>query len=276
MACKQHRDFDHQASSFDRRAGLPPTACNAVALELLRIASLGPADMLLEIGAGTGQIGRALCAMPIRYLGIDLSPRMLSEFAQRCRGDGRVAPIAVADADRTWPVRDGSATAIFGSRSLHLLPVPHLVEETIRVAAPGRSYVILGRIERDPGGLRTRLRREMHAYLIRRGYAPREGLRHGRELLDAFIRLGALAIQPHVAAAWPVRRSAREVIDAWRAKAGLAGIDVSPAEKEALFSELAAWAERMIGSLDIVETNEEKYMLAGVQLPARSLAYAAP
>lgn len=276
MARKQHRDFDHQASSFDRRAGLSKTACNAVALELLRIASLGPADVLLEIGAGTGQIGRALCAMPVRYLGIDLSREMLSKFAQRCRHDGRVAPIAVADASRPWPQRDGSATAIFGSRSVHLLPLLHVVEEAIRVTAPARSYVILGWIERDPNGLRARLRREMHACLIGRGYAPHDALRRGRELLDAFICRGALAIHPHVAAAWPVRRSAREVIEAWQAKAGLAGIDVSPAEKESLLSELAVWAERMFGSLDIVETNEEKYMLAGVQLPARSLAKATP
>ena len=276
MARTQHRDFDRQASSFDRRAGLPQAACDAVALELLRIASLGPADVLLEIGAGTGQIGCALCAMPVRYLGIDLSPRMLSKFAQRCRRDGRVAPIAVADANRAWPLRDGSATAIFGSRTMHLLPSPHVVAEAIRVTAPARSYVILGWIERDPNGLRARLRREMHACLIRRGYAPHEARHRGRELLDTFIRRGALAIHPQVAAAWPARRSAREVIEAWRAKAGLAGFDVSPAEKEALLSELATWAEKMIGSLDIVETNEEKYMLAGVQLPARSLAKAAP
>jgi hypothetical protein len=214
--------------------------------------------------------------MPVRYLGIDLSRQMLSRFAQRCRRDGRVAPIAVADASHPWPSRDGSATAIFGSRALHLLPLPHVVEEAIRVTAPARSYVILGWVERDPNGLRATLRREMHACLIRRGYAPHDALHRGEKMLDAFIGRGARPIHPQVAAAWPVRRSAREVIDAWRAKAGLAGIDISPAEKEALLSELAAWAEEMTGSLDIVETSEEKYMLAGVQLPVRPLASASP
>jgi len=51
---------------------------------------------------------------------------------------------------------------------------------------------------------------------------------------------------------------------------------VPPAEKGAVLTELAAWAERMFGSLDAVETNEERYMLAGVELPARSLALASP
>jgi len=51
---------------------------------------------------------------------------------------------------------------------------------------------------------------------------------------------------------------------------------VPPAEKEAVLSELASWVEQTIGSLDTVETNEEKYMLAGVQLPASSRATASP
>ena len=97
MTHGHQRDFDRQADSFDRRAGLPSEAGDAVAREVLRIAALRPADALLEIGAGTGQIGYALCGTAIRYLGVDLSRRMLSEFAQRCRRDDRVPAMAVAD-----------------------------------------------------------------------------------------------------------------------------------------------------------------------------------
>src|SRR5262249_44260825 len=99
------RDYDPQANSFDRRAGLPPEACEAIALEVVRIASLGATDTLLEIGAGTGQIGQALCAKPLRYLGIDASPMMLAKFGERCRRHGVCAPVIVADARRGWPVR---------------------------------------------------------------------------------------------------------------------------------------------------------------------------
>ena len=265
----RHRDFDRQASSFDRRAGLPQTACNAVAMELLRIAQVGPADILLEIGAGTGQIGCALCALPLRYIGIDASPAMLQGFEQRCRQDGRTAPVAVADASRPWPSRDRSVRVVFGSRSLHLLPLRHVVDECIRVAAPRRSYVLVGRVERDPNGLRARLRREMRDRMTKFGHAGREGHQSERDLLDALIDRGASAIEARAAAAWPVRRNARELIAAWRAKSGLAGIDVPAAEKEAVLSELASWAEETIGSLDAFETNEERYMLAGVQLPTK-------
>src|SRR2546429_2176449 len=110
------RDFDRQASSFDRHAGLPMAAQHAVADALVRMAALGPADLVVEIGAGTGQIGRALCAMPVRYLGVDLSSPMLARFADWSRRHGCAAALAVADANRWWPLRDGSAKAIFGSR----------------------------------------------------------------------------------------------------------------------------------------------------------------
>jgi hypothetical protein len=201
---------------------------------------------------------------------------MLAEFNQRLRERDGAASIAVADASRTWPIRDAAVTVVFGSRSLHLLPLQHVVDEAIRVSAPRRSYLLIGRVERDPNGLRARLRREMRARLASHGHTPREGQQRERELLDAFVRRGAQTIEPRVAAIWPVRTSAGDVLASWRAKSGLAGMDVSPAEKEGVLSELASWAEQTIGSLDTVETNEEKYMLAGVQLPASSRATASP
>jgi ubiquinone/menaquinone biosynthesis C-methylase UbiE len=266
----RHRDYDRQASSFDRRAGLPRAACETIARALLRIAAIDPADVLLEIGAGTGQIGCALCVQPLRYLGIDASRAMLEQFDQRCREGGHAAPIAVADAGRPWPVRDRGVRAVFGSRSLHLLPLRHVVDETLRVAAPRRSYMLIGRVERDRNGLRARLRREMRNRLVNYGHAPREGHDRERELLDALIARGASPLQPHVAATWPVRRNARELIAAWQVKSGLAGIDVSAAEKETVLYDLASWAQETLGSLDAFETNEEKYMVAGVQLPGQS------
>ena len=266
----RHRDYDRQASSFDRRAGLPQAACQAIAQALLHITAIDPTDVLLEIGAGTGQIGGALCAQPLRYLGIDASHAMLEQFDQRCRESGHAAPVAVADASRPWPARDRSVRAVFGSRSLHLLPVSHVVDEALRVAAPSRSYVLIGRVERDRNGLRARLRREMRRRLLNYGLAPREGREREQELLDALIARGASPLQPHVAATWPVRRNAREVIAAWQVKSGLGGIDVSAAEKETVLAELASWVQETIGSLDAFETNEEKYMVAGVQLPVQS------
>lgn len=270
------RDFDGQASSYDRRAGLPPAACDTIAREVVRCGAIGPADVLLEVGVGTGQIGCALAAMPLRYFGFDSSPAMLGEVERRCGREGIAASVAVADASRRWPSRDRSITVIFGSRSLHLLPLQHVVDEAMRVAVPQGAFFLVGRVERDRNGLRARLRREMRERLRVRGHAPFEGRQRERALLDALVARGASAIPSRVAAAWRVRRSTNQVIAAWRTKPGLAGVAVTPEEKEAVLFELAAWAEQTMGSLDTVEASEEKYLLYGVQMPVQSVGPAVP
>src|SRR5262249_1659069 len=154
--------FDEQAVSFDRRAGLPDAVCAAIAREVLALARAGATDLVLEIGAGTGQIGYHLCTGPARYLGFDASAAMLQVFGRRCRDGGRAASLLHADGRRRWPVDDGAARAIFGSRALHLLPVEHLVDEALRTAAPRGAALIVGRVQRSPDSLRSVLRRQMH------------------------------------------------------------------------------------------------------------------
>jgi hypothetical protein len=269
MVGKNGRDFDRQADSYDRRAGLPAAARAGVAAELVGMARLGPADLVVEIGAGTGQVGRALCAVPVRYLGIDLSPLMLARFAEWGRRHGCATPLVLADASRQWPLPDGAAKLIFGSRSLHLLPLPHLVAEASRVA---RAYVVIGRVVRGADGLRATIRREMHTMLIQRGYVPNDADLHATRLIDSFAGLGARAMAPRVVAVWEVRRTVKEMIGGWREVDGLAGVNLSPEEKDAVLTDLAAFATRQFRSLDVAETSEERYMLAGVELDRRAVA----
>ncbi len=61
--------FDLQADRFDRRAGLPADAVGAVAEALLALASPAPGEIVLELGAGTGEIGAVLAARGRRYIG---------------------------------------------------------------------------------------------------------------------------------------------------------------------------------------------------------------
>ena len=85
--------FDGQAADFDLRAGLPPGIARQVAAavaELVPAASSAPANrgVVLDLGAGTGQIGEHLAGMcgargGGRYLGIDLSGPMLAVFRRK-------------------------------------------------------------------------------------------------------------------------------------------------------------------------------------------------
>src|SRR4051794_21449754 len=75
--------FDDQAPRYDERAGLPSDVGALVARSVVRHAGAGPGDLVVELGAGTGEIGVHLARLPIRYAGVDSSARMLREFREK-------------------------------------------------------------------------------------------------------------------------------------------------------------------------------------------------
>ncbi len=212
--------FDGQARGFDRRAGLPPAAAEAVAravVELAAAASPEAGGLLLDLGAGTGEIGVQLArfardAAPAgarqTYLGIDLSLAMLAAFRNKLRGGagtaGRAA-LAAADADRPWPLRAGRVRAIFLSRAAHLLDPERLLAEASRAAHPAGALLILGRVRREPESLRATLRREMRRLLAERGIAGRSGEESRRRLLALAAERGGRRCRrgPRRAGRWP-------------------------------------------------------------------------
>jgi ubiquinone/menaquinone biosynthesis C-methylase UbiE len=264
------RSFDEQAESFDQRAGLPDSVSDAIAREFVQLAQLGPGDVVLEVGAGTGQVGLALSQHPLSYLGFDASAAMLDVFRRRCREIGRPVTLIDADGHDRWPADDGSVKAVFGSRAVHLLRVEHVVEEVFRVASPIGATLVLGRLLREKKSLRARFRHEMRERLRQLGYASPEGQQKEREILDACLRRGGLPLERRVVAKWPVTYSAAQVLSSWRAKSGLAGYETPVEVKEVVLSELAVWAKDAFGSLEAMQSAEEKYVLDGVRLSSNS------
>jgi ubiquinone/menaquinone biosynthesis C-methylase UbiE len=264
------RSFDAQAGLFDQRAGLPEAACEAVARAVLSLVRPASSDLVVEVGAGTGQIGHHLCALPLRYVGFDSSEAMLDVFEQRCHVRGRSASLIHADGRERWPAGDGTVKAVFGSRALHLLPVEHVVGEALRVADRGGATLIVGRVQRAEGSLRSRLRRQMLGHVRQVGIPMIDGQRRERRILEALRGRGAVPFEPRLAASWPVQVSAAAVLDSWMENSGLGGVEVSAPVKDAILTQLAQWAEQTFGSLETVYAAEEHYVLAGVRLPAES------
>jgi ubiquinone/menaquinone biosynthesis C-methylase UbiE len=251
--------FDAQAAEFDRRAGLPEEDCRSIAAAVLSLAGVGDGELVVEIGAGTGIMGRWFLDHPVLYAGLDLSLGMLGVFRQRAPG----APLVQADGARRWPLPDGSVRAVFSSRAIHLLPLEHVVGELFRVGGPGAACV-LGWVEREPESVKARMSREMQRRLRERGFPARTA--GSRRVLQACRERGAMDLPKTVVVRWPARHTARQSLDDWRSKEGLGGIVLPPGVQEEVLNELEAWAVEAFGGLDAARETEDAYVLEGVRL----------
>jgi methyltransferase family protein len=242
--------------------GLPEADCQAIAGAVLALAGARPGDRLVEIGAGTGMIGRWFLEHAVRYVGVDLSRGMLEVF--RRRPGAEKAGLVQADGARTWPLPDGAARAVFSSRAIHLLPLELVVDELFRVGARDGAACVLGWVERRPESVKARMSKEMQRRVKERGFPVRSA--GSRRVLAACRQRGAVELPKTVVVSWPVRHVPRESIVNWRAKEGLGGVVLPPGVQDEVLRELESWAEEVFGDLDAPSESEESYVLEGVQL----------
>lgn len=257
--------FDGQAGFFEKRAGLPEDYCRDIANAVVEIGEIEPADLLVEVGAGTGQLGRWFGA-PLRYVGVDLSAGMLNEFSRYRDSDPANQLLIQADANVSWPLADGVAHVIFSSRTMHLLDQEHVACEVLRVASSAGATLILGRVEREPNSVRARMSKEMNERLRAHGFAGRRGERQNRKLFELCSRSGVVALEPLPVASWSTVASPRQSLDSWRSKKGLGGLPVPDAIRAEVFRELEGWAEGVFGGLDREFESEETYVLKSLRI----------
>lgn len=252
--------FDHQAARFDERAGLPDIFALNIAQTVMEIGGARAGDLLVELGPGTGQIGRWFRA-PVRYAGVDLSLGMLREFRARTAGEFEKGTLIHADAQSRWPLADDSARIVFSSRAIHLLEEEHVATEVFRVACRGGATLIIGRTVREHQSTRARMAREMNERMRLRGLKGRGGERGQRKLFEACSRRGAKILEPVEVARWTVKASPRMSLDSWQSLVSLGGINVPHEVREEILSELEGWAEQEFGALDKESESEEAYVL---------------
>lgn len=265
-------EFDSQAHDYDARTRVGDEAARMIAR---CVASLGrealglsSAPSILEIGAGTGEIGLWL-AVEGRYVGIDASKNMLAGFEARLGSVERAphAELHVADANERWPVREAAVDVVFFSRVLHLLDRRHVEAELARVAGPAGLVVLAGRTQRDRASKGAELRRMLWTALEDRGYSPRRGERRAEHFFEALALRGATRLPGRDAATIEVVRSPRARLEGWRNKGGLGGLDLPVDERARVLDEVEGWAARAWSDLDEPEHSLEVYRVEGAHLP---------
>jgi ubiquinone/menaquinone biosynthesis C-methylase UbiE len=264
VLARSANSFDEQATRYDARVGLPESAAAAVAAGIKAFAGLQAEDLVLELGAGTGEIGMHLVQLPVRYLGIDNSAEMLRLFRDKL-GE-QPASLLLADASQVWPLDDHAASVVFASRVIHLLDAKHVASETLRVCRPG-GWLMLGRVLRDGDGVKERLRRRRLELLQQAGVGPLRGREGARRVIEHCLSAGAESMERRVVAEWSGAISPAEVIAGWTSLSRMGSVAVDPVSRQEILAELQDWAGAELGDLDQPETYWERYAIECVRLP---------
>jgi SAM-dependent methyltransferase len=261
-----HRhSFDAQAREFDRRAGLPAIVAQEIAQAIVgMVEPSSEGDTILELGAGTGQIGSDLAASAsVRYIGLDLSQPMLVEFRNKLAAN---VALVQADANLDWPIASQSIRAIFLARSLHLLSVERVAEQALRVNA-GNARILVGGVKRIGDSLREQMRDRMRSLLGEQGMQGRGRGSAAKKLFSVLTSRGATPQPTVIAAEWAVTERPRDSLDSWEQKDGLAGVDIPAATKHHILDSLRVWAQEQYGDLDSVRRSTEQYEIQILHLP---------
>lgn len=111
---------------------------------LVERAAFERADAVLELGCGTGRLAARLLAERLpagaRYLGLDVSPRMVALARAAVAPWGDRARVELSDGSMDLPVDDGSCDRVVSTYVLDLLSpedAARLLAEARRVLRPG-------------------------------------------------------------------------------------------------------------------------------------------
>jgi SAM-dependent methyltransferase len=113
----EHLDAAYVAG-YDRKAGFDPTED----VEVLRRHGLGPASVVVDLGAGTGTFTAAVAPRCGRVVAVDVSPPMAAALRARARDLG-LANVTVVEAGfLTYEHEGPPADAVYTRNALHQVP----------------------------------------------------------------------------------------------------------------------------------------------------------
>jgi len=243
--------YDAMAPEFDRRRALPDGVPEAIRDAVLR-AGLPPRPRLLDLGAGSGRIGRPFVQAGDDYTAVDRSFGMLRMFADRMPA----ARLAQADG-ACLPFADASFDAVLLVQVLSGVPGwRHFLTDTLRVLRPGGT-LIAGRVVAPDAGIDARMKTRLAEILADIDIHPYRDKPRDAAMAWLACRLSGPTVL--TAAAWQAERTPRGFLERHSGGARFSTLP-EPVKQEAL-RRLAAWTAEQCGHLDTVCVEDYRFEL---------------
>jgi ubiquinone/menaquinone biosynthesis C-methylase UbiE len=245
--------FDAVAPTFERYRALPRGVPEAIRSAILQATRKQPPARVLDLGAGTGRIGRAFVAANDFYVGVDASLGMLQEFLLTTP----TPCLAQADGQQL-PFRDGAFDVVMLMQVLSgAVNWRGPLSEARRVLRPGGA-VVVGHTVSPAVGVDAQLKKRLAAILETMGVEQHQAKQFHDQAL-AWLGSSA-ALRLHLrAATWERNPTPREFLVRHRTGARFAALP-DAVQDEAL-QKLSAWAEKTFGSFDAASREEHSFEL---------------
>jgi SAM-dependent methyltransferase len=216
-----------------------PSTVTRIAWQTLRRAQT---RSVLDLGAGTGRIGKAFVQAADSYIGVDSSLKMLREFAAQCpvacliQADGQALPFPDCTFDLVLLMQVLSGAASWSN----------LLCEALRVVSrPGA--ILVGNTVATTAGIDAQLKRQLSTILESMGVAMHEP-KKSKEGALVWLRARCSEYKKIAVAHWAAERSAEQFIARHRTGARFAALSAG-VQEEAL-GRLSTWAEATFGTLN--------------------------
>lgn len=246
-------NFDAVAPTFERYRGLPRGVPEAIRSAILQATRKQPPARVLDLGAGTGRIGKAFVAADDFYVGVDASLGMLQEFLLTAR----TPCLAQADGQQL-PFRDGAFDVVMLVQVLGGAGNWRgLLSEARRVLRPGGAVVVGHRVAPE-AGVDAQLKKRLAAILETMGVERHQG-KQSRDQALAWLGSSAARRLHLRAATWERNPTPREFLVRHRTGARFAALP--DAVRDEALEKLSAWAEKTFGSFDAASREEHGFEL---------------
>lgn len=249
--------YDTTASSFERHRALPNSVVEAIRSAIWSVARFPDRARVLDLGAGTGRIGKAFLAAGDSYVGVDSSHAMLREFSGKPEfRESKTCLLAQAEG-RQLPFQNASFDLVLLMQVLSAGNWRPLLDECRRVLGPG-GIIAVGHTRSPESGIDAQLKRQLVA-ILEEMQVPWHQPRESRRQALAWLESASGRHWYRDAAAWKVMTSAEEFLSRHKTGARFAALPLA-VQEEAL-ARLRAWAETNVGSVSATFEEQHSFEL---------------